>query len=359
MTVIYTVIQFVVFLGLLLFFHEFGHFIVSRLFKIEVEEFGFGLPPRIKRLFVWKGTEFTLNWIPFGAFVRPKGENDPDVPGGLSSASPWVRLAVLLAGPGMNILIGLLIFAFSFMAVGRPNASIVKINLVAPNTPAQQVGLQAGDVIVQVNQTKIDSMEKLQQVVKDNIGQEISMTYNRNKQDTTVQVTPRVNPPEGQGALGIQLGIAYEPISLGEAWSAAFAETINQGKSLILLPVHLIQGQITPAQARLVGLPGIYQIYQEAGQIDSQSGPTGAGQGFPLVRLTIIAAISIALGLTNLLPIPALDGGRILFLLPELLLRKRVPARYENMVHMVGLVVLLILMVYVTVDNLIHPIVLP
>ncbi len=99
-------IQFVIVLGLLLFFHEFGHFIVARLFKIEVEEFGVGLPPRLVKLFKWHGTDFTLNWIPFGAFVRPKGENDPNVKGGMAAASPWVRLAVLLGGPTMNILIG-------------------------------------------------------------------------------------------------------------------------------------------------------------------------------------------------------------------------------------------------------------
>src|SRR3974377_1629239 len=90
-----TIIEFVVVLGLLLFFHEFGHFLTAPLFKVEVEEFGFGFPPRLVRLFRLGSTDFTLNWIPFGAFVRPKGENDPNVPGGLASAGPGVRLAVL------------------------------------------------------------------------------------------------------------------------------------------------------------------------------------------------------------------------------------------------------------------------
>lgn len=358
MTVFYTVIQFVIVLGLLMFFHEFGHFIVARLFKIEVEEFGFGLPPRIKRLFTWKGTDFTLNWIPFGAFVRPKGENDPTVPGGLSSAKPFVRLAVLFAGPLMNVLIGLLIFVILFMAVGRPDPTIVNVTVVMPGSPAEQVGLKTGDTIVSVNQEKITSLENLQAVVKSNLGKEISLTYSRNKQDTTVQVTPRTNPPKDQGALGVGLGNGYVPISMGAAWGSAFSETFNQAKQFVLLPVHLIRGQISPDQARLVGIPGIYQIYQEAGQIDSAAPPTQAGAGFPVIRLTFIAAISIALGLTNLLPIPALDGGRILFVLPEIILRKRVPAQYENMVHMVGLIALLLLMAYITVDNLINPLVL-
>lgn len=359
MTVVYTVIQFVIFLGLLMFFHEFGHFIVSKLFKIEVEEFGFGWPPRIKRLFNWKETEITLNWIPFGAFVKPKGQDDPNVPGGMAAASPWVRLSVLLAGPAMNVLIGLLIFGFTFMAVGKPNPSLVKIIQVAPDSPAEQAGLRPGDLVVQINQTKIDSLDKLQQTVRSSLGQEISLTYSRDNQDTTINLIPRVNPPEGQGALGIQLGDVFEPISFGEAWSTALITTFQQAKMVILTPVQLIRGQVPPDQARFIGLPGIFQIYSQYGQIDNQAAPTAAGQGFPIFRLGFIALISIALGLTNLLPIPALDGGRILFVIPELILHKRVPAQYENMVHMVGMIAILILMAYVTVDNLIHPFVIP
>src|SRR5512140_1478113 len=96
------------------FIHEFGHFIVARLLKVEVEEFGFGLPPRMLTLFHWKGTQFTLNWLPIGGFVRPKGENDPSVPGGLAAASPWTRLAVLFAGPTMNLLLGIVVFSVLF-----------------------------------------------------------------------------------------------------------------------------------------------------------------------------------------------------------------------------------------------------
>jgi regulator of sigma E protease len=93
-----TILEFVVAFSFLMFIHEFGHFIVSKSFKIEVEEFGFGFPPKIVNLFKFKGTQVTLNWIPFGAFVRPKGENDPAIKGGLASANPWKRLAVFLAG---------------------------------------------------------------------------------------------------------------------------------------------------------------------------------------------------------------------------------------------------------------------
>src|SRR5512141_3172988 len=105
---------FVAVFAAVVFIHEFGHFIVARLLGVEVEEFGFGLPPRLLTLFTWKGTRFTPNWLPIGGFVRPKGENDANVPGGLAASSPWTRLGVLFAGPVMNLLLGVLVFSLLF-----------------------------------------------------------------------------------------------------------------------------------------------------------------------------------------------------------------------------------------------------
>src|SRR4030043_1422295 len=104
------IVEFIFALGALIFIHEFGHFIACKLLKIEVEEFGFGYPPRALKLFTLGGTKFTLNWIPFGGFVRPKGENDPSIAGGMAAASPWKRIAVLLAGPTMNLLTAVILF---------------------------------------------------------------------------------------------------------------------------------------------------------------------------------------------------------------------------------------------------------
>src|SRR5512147_624259 len=99
-------LQFIFGIGIVIILHEMGHFLVARAFHVEVEEFGIGFPPRLVKLFDLGGTEFTLNWIPLGGFVRPKGENDPSVPGGLAASSPWTRLGVLFAGPTMNLLLG-------------------------------------------------------------------------------------------------------------------------------------------------------------------------------------------------------------------------------------------------------------
>jgi regulator of sigma E protease len=358
MSFVWTLIQFVIVLGLLLFFHEFGHFIVSRLFKIEVDEFGFGFPPRLAKLFRWHGTDFTLNWIPFGAFVRPKGENDPTVEGGMAAANPWVRLAVLLGGPGMNILIGVIILGVMFMSIGKANPAIVQIMDVTPGTPAEQAGLKAGDTVLQVNQDKIDSMQKLQNDIQANLGIEVSLTVQRLDQTLTYKVTPRLKPPQGQGALGITLGNAYQPVSLGEAWGSALTTAVEQARQFVLLPVHLIEGQIAPNQARLVGIKGIFDIYSQAGQLDAQAAAsTPSDKGLPIFRMSFVAAIAIAIGLTNLLPVPALDGGRIVLLLPELFLRRRIPTQYENMVNMIGFGALLLLMVYITLQDFINPVI--
>ena len=158
-------VQFVLGIAALILLHELGHFIAARLLNVEVEEFGIGFPPRIVKLFEYKGTAYSLNWLPLGGFVRPKGENDPDVQGGLAAASPWVRLGVLFAGPAMNLLIGVILGIILFYSLGDPVQDKVKINYIDPRTPAAEAGLQAGDLFIAVNGQEIDSTTKLQELI--------------------------------------------------------------------------------------------------------------------------------------------------------------------------------------------------
>jgi regulator of sigma E protease len=350
-----TIIQFVFVLGLLIFFHELGHFVVARFFKIEIEEFGFGFPPRMVRLFTWKGTEFTLNWIPFGAFVRPKGENDANVKGGLANANPWVRLLVLLGGPLTNVLVGVILFSATFMRLGVPNQEIVQVVEVVAGSPAEQVGLLAGDVILQINAQPVDSTTRLHNMVQSNLGQEITIMLERNDNTQEIRVIPRANPPEGQGPLGIVMGHPYESINIVQAIPAATLTAGEQARQFMLMPVRLLSGQADPDEARVVGPKGIFDIYQEVRRRDSQASESPVDQAGVNV-LWFMGTISIALGLTNLLPIPALDGGRILFVLPELLLKRRIPQQYENLVHLIGFAALLLLMGYITIQDFANPI---
>ena len=356
MDLIFNVIQFVIALGLLMFFHEFGHYIASRLFGIEVEEFGFGLPPRIVRMFTWRGTEFTLNWIPFGAFVRPKGENNPEVAGGMASVNPWKRLTILLAGPVMNLLVGILVLTFVFMAMGVPDATRVQIMQVNDGSPALMAGMQPGDLILSINGQVINSSDALRNTVQANLGKEIEVTYERAGKQGTLRVTPRTDPPANEGALGISFSNPYKSISWTQALPAAGQAAYEQGRQIILLPSRLIQGTIPADQARLVGIVGMGNIYNQASQQDAQASTADVPRP-PIFRLSFIAVISIALGITNLLPIPALDGGRILLLLPELIVRKRIPTKYENLVNAVGLIALLILTAFITLQDIFNPII--
>jgi regulator of sigma E protease len=347
---IISILEFILALGLLLFFHEFGHFIASRLLKIEVEEFGFGFPPRAISLFKLGGTLFTLNWIPFGAFVKPKGENDPECPGGLAAASPWTRLAVLFAGPLMNILVGIVLYSFIFMQVGRPNPEIVQVLDVAPKSPAYEAGLRPGDIIKKINEKEINSTQSLSEEIQANLGEKTEITYSRENKIGKLTLIPRINPPEGEGAIGIVMGNQYEPISWFEAIPNALSFTYLQTVQFIEMPIRLIQGTVPAEQARVVGPVGIYQFYDQARQMDAEA--TTSPLNLPAVNaLGFLAIISVALGLTNLLPFPALDGGRILMTLPEIILRKRIPTRYENMLNLIGFAALILLMTVVTFQD--------
>jgi regulator of sigma E protease len=354
-----TILEFVLAFGLLLFLHEFGHYITSVLFGVEVEEFGFGFPPRLVKLFTWRGTDFTLNWIPFGAFVRPKGENDPEVAGGLAAANPWKRLAVMLGGPFMNLLTGVVIFAILFSMTGAPDTKTVQIMEVAKNSPAETAGLRANDIITRVNDIEITSTLLLASTVKENLGKEVTLTVTRDGKTIEVKTTPRLNPPPDQGSLGIVMGNPVKPISFFQALPYSLITTGAQGAALITLPIQLMQGQIKGDEARMVGPVGMYDIYSQVRSKDvtAESKPTSTPAD-SLNRFWLLGIISVALGFTNLLPIPALDGGRILFLLPELIFRKRVPAQFENMVHLIGFAALIALMVYVTSQDITNRIIL-
>jgi len=351
------IIEFVVALSLLAGLHEFGHFLAARLSHIEVEEFGLGFPPRMLTLFKSGNTEFTLNWIPFGAFVRPKGENDPNVPDGMATANPWRRLAVLFGGPIMNLLIGILIFSFIFSQTGTPNTKVVQIQEVSPDSPAAQAGILANDVVLKVDGVAIDSMDQLRSVVDSKLGQQVQLTLQRNDQQLTVSLVPRVNPPEGQGATGVILTNPVIALNWFQAVPYAVSMTGQQIGEFFMLPVRLIEGQIPADQARLVSPVGMYDIYSQVREAEAPSETNNPGLAV-LNILYFFGFISIALGITNLLPIPAVDGGRILFVLPELIFHKRVPQNYENAIQAAGFTLLLLLMAFLFVQDIVNPVIL-
>jgi regulator of sigma E protease len=336
------IIEFILGLGVLILFHELGHFLVARLFKIEIEEFGIGFPPRAMKLFEAGGTEFTLNWIPLGGFVRPKGENDPEVEGGLAAANPWKRLGVLVAGPLMNIGIGVVLAIMIFKIYGAPVPDVVEIKDVNPGSPAAAAGLQANDVVVAVDQQRVATADDVISIVANNADRPLTFDIERAGQPLSLLITPRLNEETNTGIIGVYLGQAVQDVSLANAAASGVEVTGSYIQNLLALPVRMVRGEVSSEEGRPVGYKGMFDIYN---YLDNP--------------LYFFMAVSISLGILNLLPIPALDGGRILLTLPEILIRRRIPARYENMIHLVGFTLLILLILYINIQDFINPVTLP
>ena len=335
-------------LGFLIFVHELGHFLAARWMGIRVLEFGFGYPPRMFKMFDRNGVEYTFNWLPLGGFVRMAGEEgDFGAEGSMATAAPWRRIIVLAAGPFMNLLTAVVVFAIVLTA-GVPT-NPVRLAAVSPGGPAALAGLQAGDVISSVDGKELLGIQAISQAIRSSAGQEVTVSIKRGEETITVTFVPRLpaQVPEGQGAAGIQIEefespegpqiVRANPIS-------AFIGGINRTVELIVLIVGglatLIQGLISPkVDLPEGGVGGVVAIGRIAAQV--------AQQGWRQL-LTLTAFLSVNLAILNLLPIPALDGGRILFALVEAVRRKRIPPEKEALVHLAGFAVLIAFMLIIT-----------
>lgn len=349
-----SILQLVFALAFLIILHEIGHFVSARLMKIEIEEFGIGFPPRLATLFEAGGTKYTLNLLPLGGFVRPKGENDPEIPHSLAAASPWKRIIFFFAGPTMNLIAGVIIYAVIFMQIGMPILDQVQIFDVAPNSPAESVGLLSGDLIETINGIPVDSRDMLRENIYTNLGQEISITYERDGQIYEVFLIPRENPPENEGAIGISMTNPREPINALNALRMGGVAVYTQTIDLITIPGRIIRGTASPDEGRLLGYKGIFDLYQNVREVD-----TGSGIPAGINTLGFFGTITVSLGLLNLLPIPVLDGGRILFTIPEIIFKRRIPPAYENFINLIGFALLMIIVLYINLQDFINPIQLP
>ncbi len=349
-----TILQFIGVLAALIILHELGHFLACRIFGVDVEEFGIGFPPRLTKIFEANGTEYTLNWLPLGGFVRPKGENDPDVEDGLAAANPWVRIGVLFAGPMMNLLAAIAIYAVIFTQLGVPDTDTVKILEVAPNSPAQRAGLQAEDVITEINQTPIRSTGNLREEIYSNLGEEINLVFRRGEEIKEVSLVPREEPPEGEGAIGIVMTNPVRDVGVLEALPRGVAATARHSVAVLSLPAQLIAGSSPEEVGRPLGYKGMYDVYEGATEQELIPGTSS------LVNVLIfVAAITVSLGVLNLFPIPALDGGRILLILPEIILRRRVSQPVKNVINAIGFISMILILIYINILDFTSPVQLP
>jgi regulator of sigma E protease len=336
-------------LSIMMLVHELGHFVTARLSGITVLEFGFGLPPRIWG-FKHNGVIYSINWIPFGAFVKMLGEEDPTAPGSFASKSRLIRAIVLSAGSGMNFLLAVAAFSMVYI-VGVPGItpeSPVRLGEVREASPAASAGLQPGDVIVTFNGQPV-GVQAFRELTQSHLDQPVVLEVNRGGQVFTVTLTPRSNPPEDQGAIGVVLAgelIRLNPVA---AVGQGFVQTVRAIGATLAVPKMLVEGTIAPSDARLIGLVGMAQATsQTVGYV------VDTGIWYPLFLLT--GLFSAGLSLANMLPIPALDGGRLFFVILEWIRGRRIPPEREAAYHFVGIVVLLTLMVIISFNDIRSPI---
>lgn len=303
-----------------------------------------------------RGTEYTINMIPFGGYVRMLGEEDPTAPGSFASKSKRIRIAVLVAGAMMNILLAIVIFTAAFM-LGVPQdvaTDNVMIRGVAPGSPADEADLRVGDIVVSLNGVSVKSPGELVGLTNEYLGQEVLLVIKRGSDIVQVTVTPRINPPEGQGAIGIAIQpypskintFKYYPF--GQALWLGVQETFGIIALTVSVPVLILRGLIPAEFVRPIGPIGIVQ--QTASVVEPL---VQTGWWFPLLNL--VGLISTALAITNLLPLPALDGGRIFFIIVEAIRGRRVDPAREGFIHLIGLAILMVLMLVVSYYDIIRP----
>ena len=290
--------------------------------------------------------------------MRPKGETDDGEPGGMLAAPKWKRFLILVAGATMNFILGILLLIFLYNVVNPVDSSKVLVVEVAPNSPAQILGLQPGDIVTRLGDEEIDSTDAMVIATKKYLDQEVTLTYTRNGEELTGLVTPRANPPEGQGAIGFVMSHPEVELNFVQSIGVAFDTFWQQVKATVSMPYNFIKGKLAPGEARVIGIKGIYDLFSSAAEID-QANAEVTNEVLPITRLSLVSMLSIAIGITNLLPIPALDGGQILFLLIEAVTRKRIPTRIANAVNSAFFYLLIVLFFVITIRDFINPIPIP
>lgn len=361
MSIALLILGVILFIGLVVF-HEWGHFIAARRGGVEVEEFGIGFPPQVwgKKVKTKKSKFlFTINALPLGGFVRLKGENDAaDTPGTFGAAPLSTKVKVMLAGVVMNLLAALGLFTLLAL-VGMPKmvddqftvASDTKVvreatviaNEVDSTQPAARAGLQKEDQIISLAGEQIDELGEVGTVAKENAGKTVQLVIERNGQQQTLQVTPNQENKDGKGYLGV--GTRQEGIELRRStWSAPVVAIGLTGqlteitfKGIGTALSSLFHGDTNTAKEQVAGPVGIAYIFKEGSEI---------GLNFIIF---IVAILSLSLAIMNVLPIPALDGGRLFVLLLFRALKKPLTKEREEAIHGTGFVALMLLFVLITI----------
>lgn len=326
--------------------HELGHYWVAKRNGIWVEEFGFGIPPRLFGKKIGE-TLYSINALPFGGFVRLHGEMSED---GVTkpnrafiNKSLWAKTAVIVAGVFMNFLLAIIAFAVVYSHFGIPRElKEVKVLSIATNSPAQLAQILVGDRILSVDGEKVTNVPEFIEKIENKKGKKTVLEL----QDRKVTIVPRAEPPEGEGPLGVSITnienyfppvwqMPFYGAYYGTKESFAWIETVWGGLTSIAQDAS--QGKLSKEVSGPVGILAIVDRILKTGNI------------WDLINLTGI--ISINLAVLNILPLPALDGGRQLFIFIEAIFGKKVAPKLESVIHGVGMALLLLLMLAITIKD--------
>lgn len=352
----FTIILFIIILIILILAHELGHFFTAKIFGIKVEEFGLGFPPRI---FSWgKGeTKYSLNWLPFGGFVKIKGEdgdgkNDSD---SFSSRPLWQRIIVLIAGVFMNFLLAAVLFSAGF-AIGLPAIDNGEIELknsktqilqVIKDSPADLAKLRLGDNILEIKNNEsnviVNDVIDVQNYVNDHKGENIILVIERGSEIFEQEVLARSNYPDDEGSIGIALSnVGLVSYPWHQAIFEGFKKAILNFIAIVIAIIMLIKNLILSGEVNgdIAGPIGIARL---------------TGQFYALgasYLISFVAIISLNLSVLNILPIPALDGGRVFFAIIEKIRRKAINKEIEAKIHGIAFLALIILLILITIRDI-------
>lgn len=357
-----TVLIFLIVIIFLVVAHELGHFLVAKVFGVRVDEFGIGYPPRARKLFTWKGTLFTLNWLPFGGFVKIHGEegSEPsDRRGSFAYAKLWKRVLIIVAGIASNMLIAAVFYAMSFglgflavpgdfpgsVAIG-PNQAI--ITDVVPGSPADAAGFESGDIIRELSATASvndpTSVNDVVDFIHSHGEGTVTVSVIRGGNEKDLAVSPKIAAPGAQPSIGIELAeVSRVRLPFWKAIGGGIAYTGQEFVSTIATLGALVGGLFHGNRTLLGEVSGPVGIAKIAGQAYS----LGIGSFFSFVAL-----ISVNLAVINLLPFPALDGGRIVMELFAKEGKSRIPKRVVELVNQIGFLLLILIMLAVTYHDI-------
>ncbi|MDD2487372.1 MAG: M50 family metallopeptidase [Candidatus Gracilibacteria bacterium] len=387
MTVALGIILAILVFGAIVFFHELGHFSFAKLFGVKVDEFGLGIPPKMMKLFKDKsGTVYTLNWLPIGGFVKLKGEEySEDARNGndsLISKSIFKQMIIVLAGVMMNFLLASMIFSTLFYIGTEPLAINTKFQTTTKTkfipdietaiksgilnidgisldpikgSIAEKSGLKSGDILLQINDKKIQTPEEMVNLVKYSPGSLI-FKIKRNNNELTFNITPvggKVGSYVGYNIKNLNKDFKYK-YSLKESIREGFIETYNESKLTVELLGNLFIKIVKPNN-----------VYERQEAVNSLGGPIAVGNLFVTlvdekvkfsVILLIAAVLSINLGVFNLLPFPALDGGRFFVMLINSVVifffgKKAIDDRIEQLIHVMGFSILILLSIFIAYQD--------